>query len=184
MSMHTARPTGRSDPRDDPAELYFRFTIGEVFYVLRDAWVHNVLPVDVEPMPEKIAKNGVLYPVVDPRSLFRLDGQVPAGVDPAEADPAGKSVEKRRLILLSAGNRLSALIVDRVFDRLRIDTRRFQSIPWHFGGREQLWFEGVACLDEHRCLVLLRPQGLLASSHPSSPGPSRPSRDVAGSHRP
>lgn len=164
MSRVDSRATDRTGRTAELTELFLRFQIGEVCYAIRDAGVHNVLPIEREPIPEKIAKNGVLYPTVDAKSLFRL---VDGGQD-------GRDGDERRLILLSAGNRLCALIVDRVFDRLRIDIRRFQPIPWHFGGREQLWFEGVACLNEHRCLVLLRPQGLLASSRPSAPSPARP----------
>ncbi len=166
MSIDPARRATRPGPSDESTEIFLRFQVGEVFYAIRAAGVHNVLPIDVRPIPEKIAKNGVLYPTVDPRSLFRI-GDLPT-------EGRSHQTDERRMILLSAGNRLTALIVDRVFDRLRIDIRRFQPIPWHFGGREQLWFEGVACLDPHRCLVLLRPQGLLASSGPSSLGRSEP----------
>ncbi len=156
-------PTPAATEADDPTDVYLTCQIGEVLYAVRDAGVHNVLPVESEPPADKIAKNGVLYPTVDPRSLFGLPlfGRQPSEMASAETF-------ERQMILQSAGNRLSALVVDRVFDRLRIDRRRFQPIPWHFGGREQLWFEGVACLGELRTLVLLRPQGLLASSRPSS----------------
>ena len=47
-------------------------------------------------------------------------------------------------------------------------------IPWHFGGREQLWFGGTLALDDHRPLVLLRSRGLAASCRAAEADPSIP----------
>ena len=128
-------------------ERFLTFCIGELSYAVRRQTVRDVVSLSEAEAPPTLAVGSIDYPVVDPRGLF--------GLAPVRA--------ARQIILQVSRERPSALVVDRVEDLLVIDPRRFQSIPWHFGGREQLWFEGVAALDDRRPLVLLRPQGLLAS---------------------
>ena len=130
------------------AESYLTFQIGDTHYAVRRNTVQEVLPLAAASHPASIALGNVHYPVVDPRHLF--------GLPPW-------SQGERQMILQGSEDRLSALVVDRIEGQISIDARRFQAVPWHFGGREQLWFEGVAALDARRALVLLHTQGLLAS---------------------
>ena len=96
----------------------------------------------------EVPLHGERFPVLEPRMLFELP-------------PAAR--EDCQALLIGKKKPVAALLVDAVEDQpVDIDTRRFQDLPWHFSGRERLWFDGVAALGNN-VLVRLHPEGLLVS---------------------
>lgn len=92
--------------------------------------------------------HGERFPVLEPRALFELP-------------PAPR--EDCQALLIGRQKPVAALLVDAVEDEsVDIDARRFQDLPWHFSGRERLWFDGVAAVGSG-VLVRLHPEGLLVS---------------------
>ena len=147
-----SRPLHADSVASSEARPYLTFWIGEVLYAVSMDQVdgHRPMPSLDSPQPDDaLTHDDSTYIKVEPRSLFQIP--TPPPLD-------------RHVIFHRSGAKQIALVVDRLFHVLDIDPRRFQPIPWHFGGREQLWFEGATALDADRPLVLLRPQGLAASS--------------------
>ena len=96
----------------------------------------------------EVPLHGERFPVLEPRTLFELP-------------PAAR--EDCQALLIGREKPVAALLVDAVEEEpVNIDTRRFQDLPWHFSGRERLWFDGVAAVGDS-VLVRLHPEGLLVS---------------------
>jgi len=96
----------------------------------------------------EVPLHGERFPVLEPRRLFELP-------PPAEM--------QCQALLIGREKPVAALLVDAALpEPLDVDTRRFQHLPWHFSGRERLWFDGVAAAGPG-VLVRLHPEGLLVS---------------------
>lgn len=147
------------------AEDFLCVSIGDVLYALPDGEVEDTveLPPPNRPWPAHLLRDGRRIELVDPRRLFQVSTPPPL---------------RRWAVLQRLGGAptapTTALVVDSIFRRLRIDPRRFQPVPWHFGGREQLWFGGALDLDGERPLILLRSRGLAASCRASDPAGTIP----------
>ena len=163
--MHVSRVDG-------PVDRLLTFRIGEVVYAVEASAIRATLGARSS-LRGQVPFHGELFTLLDPRLLFDLP----------TAD------RHCRALLLGGGDKAVALLVDEVLGEIEVARERVQGLPWHFGGREQLWFRGLVAVEEGtkggegEALVLLRPAGLLASYRALSADAAGRSR-VAGDGTP
>lgn len=121
--------------------------LGPLFYAVERCLVRAVMFAH-HGLRGDVPLHGERFPVLEPRRLFEL---------PPPADTQCQA------LLIGREKPVAALLVDAALaEPLDVDTRRFQDLPWHFSGRERLWFDGVAAAGPG-VLVRLHPEGLLVS---------------------
>ncbi|MEM8998232.1 MAG: chemotaxis protein CheW [Acidobacteriota bacterium] len=121
--------------------------LGPLFYAIDSATVRAVMFAH-RGLEGEVPLHGERFPVLEPRALLEL---------PPTRDDACQAV------LVGGSKPVAALLVDAVEERtVDVDTRRFQDLPWHFSGRERLWFDGVASAGD-QVLIRLHTEGLLVS---------------------
>jgi len=125
------------------------FTVACVDYAIDAARVRHLVPPGRE-AGRSIVFEGVSFPVIDLRSVFRL--------------PAGPRTG-RMLLMDDGAGRTAALMVDAVGAPVRLDERTFTALPPVFRGQERIRFEALAVLDD-RIVVVIAPRGLLADARP------------------
>lgn len=143
------------------AVRFTSFTIGPGLYAVESSTIHQALATRSD-LRGEVPFQGELFTLLDPRLLFDL--------------PTAR--RECRALLIGEADKAVALMVDELGREMEVDRRRIQELPWHFGGREQLWFGGVVPLPGDRAMALLRPAGLLASYRTLGPGASGGSADA------
>ncbi|MCG8457603.1 MAG: chemotaxis protein CheW [Holophagales bacterium] len=140
-----------------PLDRLLTFRIGEVVYGVEASAIRASMAASSS-LRGQVPFHGELFTLLDPRLLFDLP-----------------TLDRDcRALLLGGGDKAVALLVEEVLGELEVARERVQSLPWHFGGREQLWFRGLVVVEDRaaengwgdgdgEALVLLRPAGLLAS---------------------